>query len=160
MLFRSADRLGGGGGNDGWVGDRSVGSPFGGATRGTPREFSAEEIRQFQSEFRQREEQLMELRRDLQNAGRPVDELREMIQSFQELQADEVYGDPGRLADLSEDMVDQLKRLEFTLRREVEGEAERRATLSGADEVPDGYRRLVEEYYRSLARRGTGPGGN
>jgi len=102
----------------------------------------------------------MELRRDLQNAGRSVDELRELIESFQELQADAVYGDPGRLAELSDDMVDQLKRLEFTLRREVEGEAERRATLSGADEVPDGYRRLVEEYYRSLARRGAGSGGS
>ena len=148
-----------GGGNDGWVGDRSAGSPFGGATRGAPREFSAEEVRQFQSEFRQREEQLMELRQDLQNADRPVEELRDLIEAFQALQGDEVYGDPAALSDLSEDMVDQLKRLEFSLRREVEGEDERRATLSGADEVPDGYRRLVEEYYRSLARRGNGPGG-
>ena len=102
----------------------------------------------------------MELREDLQNAGRPVEELRELIQSFQDLQRDEIYGDPAALTDLSEEMVDQLKRLEFSLRREVEGEADRRATLNGADEVPDGYRRLVEEYYRSLARRGSGPGGN
>jgi hypothetical protein len=57
-------------------------------------------------------------------------------------------------------MLDRLKMLEFGLRREVEGEAERRATLTGADEVPDGYRRLVEEYYRALARGGSGPGGN
>ena len=156
----NANRLGGGGANDGWVGDRSASSPFGGAARGTPREFSQDEIRQFQSEFRQRESQLMELREDLQNAGRPVEELRELIQSFQDLQRDEIYGDPAALTDLSEEMVDQLKRLEFSLRREVEGEADRRATLNGADEVPDGYRRLVEEYYRSLARRGSGPGGN
>ncbi len=153
-----ANRLGGGA-NDGWVGDRNASSPFGGAARGTPREFSEDEIRQFQREFRQRESQLTELREDLQNAGRPIEELRDLIQSFQDLQRDEIYGDPEALAGLSEEMVDQLKRLEFSLRREVEGEADRRATLSGADEVPDGYRRLVEEYYRSLARRGSGPGG-
>ena len=49
-------------------------------------------------------------------------------------------------------MVDQLKRMEFSLRREVEGETGRNATLSGSDDVPDGYRALVEEYYRALAR--------
>jgi hypothetical protein len=53
-------------------------------------------------------------------------------------------------------MLSRLKRLEFGLRRDVEGEADQRATLTGADEVPDGYRRLVEEYYRTLARGGPG----
>ena len=44
---------------------------------------------------------------------------------------------------------------------EGEGEADRRATLTGSDEVPDGYRNLVEEYYRALARSGNrAPGGN
>ena len=88
-----------------------------------------------------------------------MEELREVIAAFQRLQEDEVYGDPAALSDLSEDMLNQLKRLEFGLRRDVEGESERRATLNGADEVPDGYRRLVEEYYRALARGGSGPGG-
>jgi len=60
-------------------------------------------------------------------------------------------------------MLNRLKRLEFGLRRDVEGEGERRATLTGSDEVPEGYRTLVEEYYRALARNGgngNGPGGN
>jgi hypothetical protein len=58
-------------------------------------------------------------------------------------------------------MLDRLKRIEFTLRREVEGEADASApTLTGTDEVPDGYRTLVEEYYRSLARGQTAPAGN
>jgi hypothetical protein len=54
-------------------------------------------------------------------------------------------------------MLDQLKRMEFSLRREVEGETGRNPTLTGSDDVPDGFRTLVEEYYRALARGGTSP---
>ncbi len=74
-------------------------------------------------------------------------------------QDDALYDDPRALADLHEDVLNRLKRIEFGLRRDVEGQADRRATLSGSDEVPDGYRNLVEEYYRSLARGGNRPGG-
>jgi hypothetical protein len=49
-------------------------------------------------------------------------------------------------------MLDRLKRMEFGLRREVEGTTGRNPTLTGSDAVPDGYRGLVEEYYRALAR--------
>ena len=65
------------------------------------------------------------------------------------------------VAGLQEEILNRLKRLEFGLRREVEGEAERGATLTGSEEVPDGYRDLVEEYYRALARgRSSGGSGN
>jgi hypothetical protein len=113
-----------------------------------------------QNEFRQREGQVVDLRNQLSEAGRSTEDLREVLEAFRQLQSDEAYGDPAALADLSEDLLNQLKRLEFGLRREVEGGGERRATLTGADDVPDGYRRLVEEYYRALARGGVRPGGN
>ena len=48
----------------------------------------------------------------------------------------------------------RLKRLEFGLRREVEGAPDGRAALGGSDDVPDEYRALVEEYYRKLAGSG------
>jgi hypothetical protein len=151
---------GGNGGNDGRVGDRFTDSRAGGATRGDPRRFTAEEIRQYQSEFRERADQVRDLRRQLSEAGRSADDLREVLDAMQRFQEDGIYTDPGALADLHEDMLNRLKRLEFSLRREVEGEADRRATLSGSDEVPDGYRNLVEEYYRALARGGSRRGGN
>jgi hypothetical protein len=44
-----------------------------------------------------------------------------------------------------------LKRFEYDLRRKVGNDADR-AVLTGADQVPQEFRRLVEEYYRSLAR--------
>ena len=156
----SPDSTGGGAGGDGWVGDRFAGSRFGGATRGNPRQLSPEEIRQYRREFGQREAQARELGEQLDDAGRSVEELQGVIDAFRRLQDEDIYADPQALAELHGDMLDRLKMMEFGLRREVEGEVERRATLTGGDEVPDGYRRLVEEYYRSLARGGNGPGGN
>jgi len=46
-----------------------------------------------------------------------------------------------------------LKRFEFGLRRQVETDTST-IVLSGSDEVPDEFRKLVEQYYRSLARQG------
>ena len=68
------------------------------------------------------------------------------------------YGDLPQIALLQEQIQDNLMRLEFILRREIEGEAPGRAALTGSDEVPEGFRRLVEEYFRNLARRGGGGG--
>ena len=41
----------------------------------------------------------------------------------------------------------------------VEGESTGRAAVRGSDDVPPGFESLVEEYYRNLARSGTGGGG-
>jgi hypothetical protein len=47
-------------------------------------------------------------------------------------------------------VTEQVKRIEFTLRREVD--QQNSVVLSGSDEVPEQFRALVEQYYRSLAR--------
>ena len=159
----NVNNRGGGGGNDGWVGDRSSDSWYGGATRGDPRRLTPEEVRQYQREFEQRAGQVRELRDALREGGRPAEELQAVLEAMERFEEDGIYADPASLADLHEDMLNRVKRLEFQLRRDVEGDADRPATLNGLDEVPDGYRRLVEEYYRALARsggRGNGPGGN
>ncbi len=44
-----------------------------------------------------------------------------------------------------------MKRFEFGLRRTVEGKANQ-VLLSGSDEVPEQFRKLVEQYYRSLSK--------
>jgi hypothetical protein len=51
-------------------------------------------------------------------------------------------------------VVEGLKTAEFALRREVEGPDREKLFLSGSQDVPAGWQRLVEEYYRSLARQG------
>jgi hypothetical protein len=44
-----------------------------------------------------------------------------------------------------------LKRFEFGLRRQAEAN-ENAVVLSGSDDVPEEFRKLVEEYYKSLSR--------
>ena len=59
------------------------------------------------------------------------------------------------MADLREGIIPGLKEFEFQLRKAVGG-IEEEAFLSGSGEVPEEYRKLVEEYYRNLSRRGGG----
>jgi chromosome segregation ATPase len=154
------DRAGaiGGGGPDGWVDYNKRYSEAGAPTRGNPRPLSPEEIRQLQREFGQRGNQVRALREQLREVGRPAQELRAVLDAMERFQREGIYADPSQVAELHQEIMNQLKRLEFGLRRDVEGVTERTTTLSGSDEVPDGYRELVEEYYRALARGR--PGGN
>ena len=118
--------------------------------------FSEEEIRQFTREFAQRLAQAQQLREALVEAGRDVPDLEEAIEALESLRDPEVYGDLPQIALLQEQIQENLKRLEFLLRREVEGESEGRAALTGTDDVPAGFRRMVEEYFKNLARGGGG----
>ena len=133
----------------------------GGATRGDPRQrLSADDIRQMRREFTERTGQVGELRDRLAEAGREADDLRAVMEAMQRLQREGIYDNPAQVVSLQEEILQSLKRLEFGLRREVEGATDRRAALTGSDDVPDAYRKLVEEYYRKLAGGGRNPGGN
>ena len=111
-------------------------------------------------EFTERTGQVGELQDRLGEAGRNADELRSVLEAMQRLQREGIYDNPAQVAALQEEILQSLKRLEFGLRREVEGAADRRAALTGSDDVPDAYRKLVEEYYRKLAGGGgREPGG-
>jgi hypothetical protein len=79
---------------------------------------------------------------------------------MRQLRDTENYDDLPQIAGLREVLRENLGRVEFTLRRLVEGDAAGRAALRGSDDVPPGFERLVEEYYRNLARGGSGGGGN
>jgi hypothetical protein len=68
------------------------------------------------------------------------------------LDSDRRFGDPLGLARLTAEIVEDLKLLEYALRREAEG-GKPKLYLSGSEELPPGYKALVEEYYRSLARQ-------
>jgi hypothetical protein len=155
------NQAGGGGGPDGGASNRFGGSYADGALRRDPRPFTAEEIRQFRSEFGQRNDQVRSLQDRLREAGQgPAQDLQAVLEAMARLEREGIYANPAQVAALNEEILNSLKRLEFGLRREVEGEPEQGATLTGSDEVPDGYRTLVEEYYRALARGRPGGGGN
>jgi len=135
---------------------------FGGSSMsgGTPQPLTDAERRQYRREFEQRLQEARELRGTLQEEDR-TDEARDLSEAIEALEAladPSVFDDIPQVALLQQSLRESLGRLEFRLRREVEGEQSDRAALTGSGEIPTDFRRLVEEYYRALAR-GNG-GGN
>jgi len=110
------------------------------------------DIRQFRSEARQRVQEAIELQRILEEEDLNQQQLGEVIGALRELDRENAYLDLAELNRLQSQIVEGLRQLEFGLRRELEGEGKDRVFVSGSDEVPTGFRRLVEEYYRALSR--------
>ncbi|MCE2543485.1 MAG: hypothetical protein J4F30_08635, partial [Acidobacteria bacterium] len=135
------------------VGD-TVGDPFGGGGWGnrTPGSyFEPGEIRQWQREFQERLGDAQDIRRMLQQEGFSAEELNEIIQRMQEFDDTRVYQSIEVLAGLQTMILEELKRFEYRLRREVDAESEE-LFLAASDDVPPGFRDLIEEYYRALSR--------
>ena len=70
---------------------------------------------------------------------------------MRELDDPRAYQDAAVIARLQTFILDELKRFEYRLRREVDSENEE-LFLASSDEVPPGFRDLIEEYYRALSR--------
>ena len=68
------------------------------------------------------------------------------------LDNDAAFADPRSLQALQSAALDKLKTWEFDLRKKLGG-SEQPLALSGSDEVPEGFRKTIEEYYRLLAKR-------
>jgi len=60
--------------------------------------------------------------------------------------------DPALLAALAADALDSLKAFEYALVRQAQQAQGAGLALGALDEIPEEWRPLVEEYYRSLAR--------
>jgi hypothetical protein len=76
-----------------------------------------------------------------------------MIAELRALESARVYNDPEELQRLQSAVVERFKGFEFALRRAMEGELTDRPLLGGTSDVPAEYRKMVEEYYKALARR-------
>jgi hypothetical protein len=140
---------------DGRGGDGDTRGPFGpggGYGDRRPWGFSGDDIRQFRNEVRQWSSEMQDLRRRLSEQGLPAGDLDEILRAFRQLDADRVYKDAAELERLQTFVVEGFKRFEYGLRRRASA-ANTEPVLSGSDEVPQNYRQLVEEYYRSLSRR-------
>jgi hypothetical protein len=113
---------------------------------------SPEQARQFRSEVRERLAEAQGLRQQLAREGRDVSELDGVIRGLRSLEAGEPWNNTANVQRLQAALVDGIKQFEFGLRRDMLGADRDRLFLSGTDEVPPGYREMVEEYYRRLAR--------
>ena len=92
------------------------------------------------------------LRRQLQASGVNPRELDDIIRDLQRFDTEHVYADPRGLEQLQASAIDKLKKFEFSLRRKTEAGNDS-LSLSGSDQVPEGFRQAIEEYYRSLAKK-------
>jgi hypothetical protein len=78
-------------------------------------------------------------------------DLEDVIRQLQQLDDTRVYQDSEEIARLQTYVLEELKRFEYRLRREVDEENED-LFLASSDEVPPGFRDMIEEYYRALSR--------
>jgi len=124
-----------------------------GDARPMPGRFTAEQIRQYRGEARQRAMDAEQLKRLLQGQKIDAKELEEILKGLRKLDDESAYANPETIARLEQSVTDNIKRFEYTLRRRLDANASQ-VFLSGTDDVPEQYRKLVEQYYRSLSKSG------
>jgi hypothetical protein len=127
------------------------GGLFGGLPAGASTAGSAD-ARQLQREVQERRAEAQALRRDLQAMGLDVSDLDALIRDLRAFDNARPYGDLEETARLQSALVNGFRRFEFDLRRTLGDSRADELLLSGSDEVPAEYRKLIEEYYRALAR--------
>jgi hypothetical protein len=127
------------------------GSTWGGWWEGGQVRLTPEDIRQLRNEARQYAGEVQDLRGVLRGENIDPRELDEIVSALRQLQDDRVYQNVEELARLQAFVADSLKRFEFGLRRQLDANTGA-IVLSGSDEVPEEFRKLVEQYYRSLGQ--------
>ena len=110
-----------------------------------------EDVRQFRGELQRWTREAEQLRRMLQGEKIDPREIDAMLRNLRQLNDDRVYKDVEELRRLQAQVTDSAKRIEYDLRRKIEG-ADAQLLLSGSDEVPEKFRKSVEQYYRSLSK--------
>ncbi len=141
-----------GGGNGNFGGQINNGGGYGyGWEYGRNWRLTPEDIRQLRGEARQWTGEALELRRDLQAENVDPRDLDEILRALRQLDDPRVYQNVNELQRLQSVVAEGLKRFEFGLRRQADAN-ENAAVLSGTDEVPEDFRKLVEQYFRSLGK--------
>jgi hypothetical protein len=140
---------GGDGGYYGGGGPYNRGDDYGGWGQ---RVYTPGEIRQFRDQARYWANEAQNLRDQLRNDGATTTDLDEVLKQMRQLDDDRVYKDAQELERLQTLVAEGLKRFEFGLRRKVEDSTGDQPALASTDDVPRGFRDLVDEYYRSLSK--------
>lgn len=150
---RDGGQFAGGIGGGSQLNNRGFGNNFGLGPLGpgVNGRLSPEDIRQLQNEMRQWSNEVGELRGLLRGEDVDPRELDQILRAMRELQDGRVYQDVSELQRLQSFVSEGLKRFEFDLRRKLDAD-EGSVVLSGSDQVPEEFRKLVEQYYRSLSR--------
>jgi hypothetical protein len=146
-------------GGQGTGGNRQQGQPnaggdLGGRSGGGDR-LGSNDARQFGREFRLRREAAENLRRELSGQNMDVADLDRAIADLRRLESGRPFSDPKGLEDLQQAVIEGLKSWEFRLWRTLAQNGKNTTAMGAPAAAPPEYRALVEEYYRSLARKKT-----
>ncbi len=128
-------------------------SPYGSSSGGyfQPGIFPAEDLRQLDRELDQRRADLENLRNDLRRERMDTADLDQLLRQMGDLSLLGLDRDPLALERLRNEIVEGLRQFEYRLWRELRGGDTERVYLGNSDQVPPGYRDLVDEYFRKLA---------
>jgi hypothetical protein len=110
---------------------------------------SPEDARQFRAEIRQLTQTAEGLRRTVGKEDQAA--VADMLKKLKALDSDQVFKDPAQFDRLHAQAADAVKRFEFNLRRRMELKGNE-VLLSGDGDVPEEFRKLVEQYYKSLSK--------
>jgi hypothetical protein len=135
------------------MGERTPGGQLGGSGQGGPGRFSAEDARQFSRELRSQRQAADDLRRGLAQGGVSTADLDRLIARLRQLESGRSFDDPEELERLRGAVLEGFKEFEFGLRRQLGATDRDGPVLGGSNDVPQAYRDMVNEYFRSLSRR-------
>jgi hypothetical protein len=107
------------------------------------------DVRQFRAEIRQMTNSAEQLRRSVGKEDQAA--VADMLKKLRALDHDQVFKDPAQFDRLQAQAADAVKRFEFNLRRRAELKGNE-VLLSGDGDVPEEFRKLVEQYYKSLSK--------
>ncbi len=143
----SGDRSGASAGRDTRAGGSAIGG-WGGR-------IDADGIAEFRREFTYHRADLEALAADLDRSEHGARDISALVARLRELEQARLYRDPQALLERQAALIAALKEMEFQLRQDEDAPEPRALVLSGNDEVPAGFRALVEEYFRELSRAAT-----
>jgi len=118
-----------------------------------PGPLTPEALRELEREYRQGLPLARDLERELRGDPDFARRARELVEALSKLDAGRFPGDPAELERLRASILDGLRQVELELAHRLNpGPADLR--LPPHEDIPDAFRRQVEQYYRSLAQRG------
>jgi hypothetical protein len=118
-------------------------------------QWSGEAIRQYRRELQERAADAQALRQALQNAGVPAKELEDVARQLRAMDNDSAFKDPLGVQELTNAALETLKKFEFDLRKKLD-KSSNTLFLNPNEEIPANFKKLVDEYYKSLAKKGGG----
>ena len=113
---------------------------------------SREEQRQLDRQYRQLTQEASDLRQLLSEDPEFESMVEELIVAMQNLDRGRFPGNPGELERLRAGLIDSWKELELSLSRQLQMDKSGAVRLSGLERIPERYRSILEEYYRSISR--------